>query len=76
MHCLTVPEVVRDDVVDVGEHQGVAGANDVFRRHAVLVLLDKKVEADTAFADARVACLVYSERSGSDLLELTPFRAV
>jgi hypothetical protein len=41
-----MPEVVGDDGVDVGQHQRIIGAEHVFRRHAVLVLVDDQVEAD------------------------------
>src|SRR5262245_14570341 len=41
---LAVAKIVGDDRVDVGQLQGVVGANHVFRRHAVLVLLDDEIE--------------------------------
>ena len=57
-----MPEVVGDDGVDVGQHQGVVGADHVFRRHAVLVLLDDQVEADATLADANGATFVHPKR--------------
>ena len=40
----------------------VVGTDHVFRRHAVLVLLDDQVEADAALADANGASFVDSKR--------------
>ena len=48
--------------MDVGQLQGVVGADHIFRRHAVFVLLDHQVEADTTLADADGAPFVHSER--------------
>ena len=50
-HFVAVPEVEGDDGVDVGQSQGVVGADHVFRPHAI-VLLDDEVEADATLADA------------------------
>ena len=51
-HFVAVPEVEGDDGVDVGQSQGVVGADHIFRPHAVIVLLDDEVEADATLADA------------------------
>src|SRR5262249_11288995 len=41
-HFVAVPEVVGDNGVDVGQHEGIVGADHVFRRHTVLVLFDEQ----------------------------------
>jgi hypothetical protein len=51
-HFVAVPEIVGNDGVDVGQRQGVVGTHQVFRRHAVLILLDDQVKTDATFADA------------------------
>jgi hypothetical protein len=43
---VAMPEAVGDHSMDVGQHKRVVGADHVFRRHAVLVLVDDQVEAD------------------------------
>src|SRR5271157_1894607 len=62
-HFVAVPEVEGDDGVDVGQSQGVVGADHVFRPHAVIVLLDDQVEADATLTDAEAP--PSSTRSGA-----------
>ena len=57
-----MPEVIGDDGVDIGQFQGVVGANHAFRRHAVLVLLDHEVEANATFANADASSFIHPER--------------
>src|SRR5271157_2018464 len=59
---VAVPEVERDDGVDVAQSQGIVGADHVFRPRAVLVLLDYQIQADATIADADGASFVYSKR--------------
>src|SRR6185312_3226273 len=51
-HFIAMPKVVGDDGMDVSQRQGIVGPDEVFWRHAVLVLLDHQVEADARGADA------------------------
>src|SRR5262249_12704595 len=38
-HFVTMPKVIGDDRVDVSQYEGVVSSNDIFRSHAVVVLL-------------------------------------
>jgi hypothetical protein len=48
--------------VDIGQHQGIIGADHVFRFHAIFVLLDDQVEANATVADAENASFIHPER--------------
>src|SRR5437870_2395064 len=62
IHFGTAPEVIGDDGVGVGQVEGVVGLNHLFRRHAVFVLLDDRVEGDAAVTDANGAAFIHSKR--------------
>src|SRR5262245_12624970 len=62
VHFVAVAEVVGDDGVDIGQQQGVVGADHVFWGHAVLVLLDEKVDGYPTLADTDDAPFVGSQR--------------
>ena len=62
LHLVAVAEVIGDDCVDVSQVQRVVGADHFFWRHAILVLLDDKVEADTTVSHANGATLRQPKR--------------
>jgi hypothetical protein len=57
-----MPEVVGNDGVNICEIEGVVGADQIFRSHAVLVLLDHQIETNTTLADADGTPFVHAER--------------
>jgi len=57
-HLVTMPKVVGDDGIDIRKNQSIVGADHVFRRHAIFVMVNDQIETDSAVANTDSASLI------------------